>query len=81
MQRLNYMLKTEFDLSDLERKSKRLVQFMDDKIEELDSVSPELDIREYFARLAEEFTEMPFNPLGDVWEEEIRRIFDDSDSE
>jgi hypothetical protein len=38
-----------------------------------------LNIREYFAQLAEEFTGMPFDPLAAVWEEEINRLFDDTD--
>jgi hypothetical protein len=28
-------------------------------------------------RLSETFEEMPFYPLDDVWEDELRRLFDD----
>ncbi len=79
MRRINYMLKTGFDLSDLERKSESLLQSVEAKIEELDGMAPQLRVREYLARLSEEFTETPFDPLDDVWEEELRRLFDDSD--
>lgn len=79
MRRVNYMLKTDFDLSDLEQKSERLVQSVDAKIAELDSVAPQLGVREYLARLSEEFIETPFDPLDDVWEEELRRLLGDSD--
>jgi hypothetical protein len=38
-------------------------------------------VRDYLVRLAEEFTETPFNPLNSVWEEELQRILGDSDSQ
>jgi proteasome assembly chaperone (PAC2) family protein len=81
MRRVNYMLKIDFDLSDLERKSKRLVALIDDKVEELDSGVPQLGVREYLQRLSDEFTEMPFAPLDDFWEQELRRLFDGFDSD
>ena len=77
MRRINYMLKTRFDLSDLEEKSAKLIQVVDARVDEIERTSPELNVREYFAQLAEDYTEMPFDPLGDVWEEELRRLFDD----
>ena len=75
MRRVNYLLKLDFDLSDLERKSKRLIRIVDAKVDELDDVAPQLGLRAYLARLSEEFTETSFDPLDDVWEEEFRRIF------
>lgn len=80
MRRLNYMLELDFDLADLEKKSERLVQVVDAKVEELDDMAPQLEVRDYLARIAEEFTEVTFEPLDDLWEDELRRIFDD-DSE
>jgi proteasome assembly chaperone (PAC2) family protein len=77
MRRINYMLKIDFDLSDLEEKSERLVALIDAKVEELDSMAPQLGVRDYIARLANDFTEVEFNPLDEVWEEELRRLFDD----
>ncbi len=79
MRRVNYMLKTNFDLSELELKSAQLKEVLDEKVEELDGISPQLNIREYFVQLGEAFTETPFDPLADVWEQEINRLFDDTD--
>ena len=81
MRRINYMLKLDFDLSDLEQKSERVVELLDAKLDELDSAAPQLGVREYMARLAEQFTEMPFEPLGEVWEAELDRLFDDDATE
>jgi proteasome assembly chaperone (PAC2) family protein len=80
MRRINYMLKIEFDLSDLERKSQRLVEVVDAKVEELDDLAPQVGVRDYMARLAENFEETPFNPLSEVWDEELNRLFDDLDA-
>ncbi|WP_119069971.1 PAC2 family protein [Aggregatilinea lenta] len=80
MRRINYMLKTNFSLADLERKSRRLLTVMDEKIADLERTSPQLDLSAYFDRLNEEFVEKTFDPLDDVWEDEIRRIFDEPES-
>lgn len=80
MRRINHMLKTHFDLTDLTGRSEKLIQVMDDKVDELERESPNLGVRDYFTRLADEFTEVPFEPLGDVWEQELRRLLDDSES-
>jgi proteasome assembly chaperone (PAC2) family protein len=77
MRRVNYMLGTDFDLSDLQKRSSRMVELIDAKIEELDSLVPQLEVRDYMDRLAEEFTEVHFDPLDEVWEEEFRKLFDD----
>ena len=79
MQRVSYMLRLDIDLDDLERKSAHMVNVVDTKIEELENVSPQLGIREYVDQVAESFTEVPFQPLDDVWEQEFRRLFDDGD--
>jgi len=81
MRRLNYMLKLGFDLSDLEEKSQRLVQIVDQKLEELDSLAPQHRVREYLERISGEFEEMPFDPLDDFWEDELRRLFDKLDED
>jgi hypothetical protein len=52
---------------------------VDRKVEELDSVAPEVSVREYMDRLTDEFMETTFDPLEDIWEEEIRRLFDKYD--
>jgi predicted ATP-grasp superfamily ATP-dependent carboligase len=77
MRRVNYMLKLNLDLRDLEKRSAKLVKLVDDKVEELDSLAPQLGIRDYMSRLSESFEEMPFYPLDEVWENELRRLFDE----
>lgn len=76
MRRVNYMLKLDIDLEDLQERSKHLLEVMDKKVEELEGASPQLSVREYMERLAENFEEVPFEPLDDVWEEELRRLLD-----
>jgi predicted ATP-grasp superfamily ATP-dependent carboligase len=76
MRRVNYMLNLKLDLSDLESRSEKLVKLVDDKVEELDSLAPQIGIREYMKRLSDNFEEMPFYPLDEVWENELRRLFD-----
>jgi len=80
MRRVNHMLKTDFDLTDLEEKSDHLVELVDAKVEELETTTPELSVRDYMERLSEEFTEELFEPLDDVWEEELRRLLDDGEA-
>ena len=76
MRRVNYMLKMNIDLSDLEQRSKDLIEVVDAKVEELESAAPQLSVRDYMERLAEDFDEVPFEPLDDVWESELRRLLD-----
>jgi hypothetical protein len=81
LQRVNHMLHLDLDLSDLEQKSVNLVEVFDSKIEELEGEAPQLGVRDYINRLSDEFTETSFTPLDDVWEEELRRLFGQSDAE
>jgi predicted ATP-grasp superfamily ATP-dependent carboligase len=84
MRRINYMLKINIDLSDLVSKGQEEIGDLNVKLDELEKLAPQLGIREYFQRVSEEFTEMPFIPLDDVWEENLRRILgklDDNPSE
>ncbi len=81
MRRINYMLKTHFDLSDLERRSRQVVQLMATKIAELDRSNPELGLQDYLAQMSEEFTEVTFSPLGELWEDELERLLDDDEEE
>jgi proteasome assembly chaperone (PAC2) family protein len=80
MRRINYMLKTRFDLSELEERSRQLVRVVDAKVEEMDRSAPQLGIRDYLMQLAADFDEVTFDPLGDVWEEELRRLFDNTET-
>lgn len=81
MRRVNYMLKLEMGLKDLERRSKRLLQLFDQKVEELDGGNPQLGVRAYLQQLSDGFTETPFEPLEEVWEEELNRLLNKFDDE
>jgi len=76
MQRVNYMLKLDFDLTDIGKRSSQLVQVLEEKIQEIVDAAPEAGIREYLEKLSTEYVEVPFAPLDDVWENEIRRLLD-----
>ncbi len=77
MQRVNYLLKLGLDLTDLEDKSRQLIETLDNEIEQLTKKAPELGMREYLQRIAKDFTETPFVPPDDFWEEKLRGLFDD----
>lgn len=79
MRRLKFMLRLDYDLSELAEKSEELIQVMDEKIAELDEAAPQVGLKEYIARLEEDFEEVMFDPLDDVWEEELRKLFDEDD--
>lgn len=78
MRRLKFMFKLDMDLSDLERRSEELISTWDSKIEELEQEMPQLEVRDYMEEVNEDFTEVSFMPLSDVWEEELGHLFDDS---
>lgn len=77
MRRFNHMFDLRLDLSDLAGRSDELTSSMDAKIDEMERKLPQLKVREYVEKLAGEFTELPFMPLGDVWERELGDLFDD----
>jgi len=81
MKRVNYMLKLNIDLSDLEKKSRQMIEAINTKVEELESSLPQLGVREFLKRVSNEFTETPFSPLDDIWEDEIKRVLDKFDPE
>jgi len=76
MQRINYMTKLNFDLSDLEVKSQHLIELIETKVDEFDNAAPQVGVRDYFKKLSDAFTETSFNPYEDVWEEKLRQILD-----
>jgi len=76
MRRVNFMLKLGVDLSDLEQKSQQLIEQIESKVEEIESAAPQVGVRDYLMHLSDDFREITFNPLEDVWEQEIRRILD-----
>ena len=77
MTRLEHMFDLEVDLSDLKRRSDRLVSEWHAKIEQVAMTMPQLGIMDLMAEVNEEFTEMSFEPLSDVWEEALGDLFDD----
>ncbi len=79
MRRICFMFKANIDLSDLELKSEKLVKAIDAKVDELERNSPQMGVRDYLKRLSEEFSETAFNPLDEVWEDELRRLFEKYD--
>lgn len=81
MKRINYLLGMNVDISHLEAKSQELTALVEKRIDEIHQEAPQLGIKDYFARLSEDFQELEFNPLDDVWEEELKRLlnkFDDN---
>jgi len=81
MRRINHMLGLQIDLSDLEQRSRQLLQAMDEKVAEIDQAAPHLGVREYLQRLTDAFEERPFTPDDDFWEEKLRSLFDKLDDE
>jgi len=77
MRRLNHMFKLGMDLSDLEERSRKLISSWDSQIDELARKMPQLQVRAYLEKANEEFTEMPFVPLSDVWEEQLGDLFEE----
>jgi predicted ATP-grasp superfamily ATP-dependent carboligase len=79
MRRFNHMFDLGIDLTELQREMDELTASMDAKIEELEKKMPQLKIKEYLAKLTEDFTEMPFMLLDDVWERELGDLLDNID--
>lgn len=81
LRRFNHMFKLQLDLTDLERERDVLLASMEDKIVELEQKAPQLKIREYLEKLNDEFVELPFMPLDEVWARELGDLLDDIDEE
>ena len=79
IRRLNHMFGLRLDLTELGQRTEEMIQTIDEKIEEMAEENPGLNVKAYLERLNEEFTETPFLPLDDVWEEELRGLFEDLD--
>lgn len=79
MRRFNHMFDLGIDLTQLQQEMDELTASMDAKIEELDKKMPQLKIKDYLAKLTEDFVEMPFMPLDDVWERELGDLLDNID--
>ena len=81
MQRINYMLKLNLDLTHLEKKGRKLVEVLEDKIQEIEEQPGGEGVREYLDNLSEAFVENPFDPAGEFWEQELRDIFSKLDDQ
>ncbi|PID85808.1 MAG: hypothetical protein CSB13_06150 [Chloroflexi bacterium] len=81
MRRLNHMFALHLDLTELGQRTHNMVQTIDEKIEEMAEENPGLNIKAYLEKLNEEFTETPFLPLDDVWEQGLQGLFDDERDE
>lgn len=79
LRRLNHLLDLSIDLTDLQRKSDELLERIDNQLAELEEKMPQLGLSEFMERLREQFTELPYIPLGDVWEDELNQLFEDFD--
>ena len=77
MRRINHMLGTNIDISELESRSMQLKASMNDRIEEFDRKHPDLHVKEQMRRLSEGFAEDEFAPLDDLWEQELGDMLDD----
>ncbi len=80
MRRINYMIKAGFDLADLEEKSRHLIELIDAKIDELEKANPSENLHEYLHKLSDNFHEVPFSPLDDVWEKSLRQLLNNFDT-
>lgn len=80
LRRLNHMFDLGLDLSELEQFSHELILSMDSKIEALEKEMPQLKVKDYLRNLTEDFNEMSFMPLDDVWERELGDLLDDMDN-
>lgn len=79
LRRINYMLKVNFNTTDLSMRASLLARGIRSRLEEIQRESPQLDVAEYIHKLSDEFVEQPFIPLDDVWEENLKQIFDKFD--
>jgi len=77
MLRLNHMFNLDMDLSDLERRRDDLVSSWESKIDHLARTMPQLEVESYMEQVRGDFTERPFVPLSDVWEEGLRDLFEE----
>lgn len=77
MRRLNRLFNLNLNLNDLEQKSQVLLAALDEEIEKLADKLPQINVRGIMSQISEQFTERPFTPLDDVWEQGLADLFDD----
>ena len=49
------------------------------KLVDLETKMPQLQLRQYLSELTGDFKENPFEPLDELWERELSDLFDDPD--
>ncbi len=81
MRRVNHMTGMAFDLSELVQKGKQLVQAVSEKVDEIESSTPDVGLRAYLTQLADQFEEQTFDPMETVWAQEIDKLFDYADDD
>ncbi|MBN1640765.1 MAG: PAC2 family protein [Anaerolineae bacterium] len=74
MVRLKHMFRLKLDLTELRHKSDELIAEWDAKIEQVAESMPQLGVHAYMDQLRADFKEMPFEPLSDVWTDELRDL-------
>ncbi len=79
VRRLNWLLKINIPVDELEQSSDQLLVAVREKFEELLRESPDVDIQAHLDEIEAAFQEMVFNPLDEVWDEELRRLLDKMD--
>lgn len=79
LRRIDYMFKLKLDLSDLEKKSRRMVEAMDARIEEIEQAAPQLELRQRIQDVNAKYKELIFAPLNDALEDELRHLLDKFD--
>jgi len=77
MIRLDHMFSLALDLSDLEKQSDKLISKWDAKIAQVARTMPQLGVKDYMKKVNEEFSEMSFEPLSDVWAEALWDLLDE----
>lgn len=79
MRRFNHMFELGFDLTGLERMSNDLNESIEDEVRALGEKIPDFDVLNFLQQVDEEYDEMPFMRLDDIWERELGDILDDID--
>ena len=79
MRRLSYMFTLGLDLSELEDKSRDLVDTVAAEIKGMEKKVPAAKVKEYFDKVNADFTETSFLPLDDVWQTGLKDIFKDTE--
>jgi len=79
MRRLDHMFDLDVDLSDLKGRSEELITQWQEKVDHLAGAMPHLKVEDYLEKVNTDFTENPFVPLSNVWEEALRDIFEEDE--